>query len=173
MRIREATAADVRAIARLHYESWVNTYIGLVPPEAAAQFSVTEREASWAQVFAEGHGFVFVAEDDGGQIVGIANGGPWRGDADVPYAGEFYVLHVAAGMQGRAIGRALVRAVAERLAASGMTSMCLWVLSDNTGARRFYEAIGGRIVREVIVPFFGTSLPETLYGYDDTAPLRR
>lgn len=171
--IREATAADILAIARLHYESWVTTYTPIVPPDVAARFSLPEREAAWAQVFAEGHGCVFVGEDDGGRIVGVAHGGPWRGDADVPCAGELYVLHVAAAMQGRGIGRALVRVVAEWLAAGGMTRMCVWVLRDNAGARRFYEALGGQVVREAEADFFGIPSPEVLYGYADTAPLRQ
>lgn len=171
MRIREATAADAGAIAALHYNSWVRTYTPIVPPSVAAQFSLAERKAAWARVFAERHGFVLVAEDDGGQIIGVANGGPWRGNADVPYAGELYVLHVAAAMQGQGIGRALVAAVAARLADDGMPNMCLWVLRDNAGARAFYEAIGGRVVREVEVDFFGVPSPEVLYGYADTAAL--
>lgn len=169
MRIREATAADASAIAALHYESWMRTYTPIVPPSVAVQFSLAEREAAWARVFAERHGFVLVAEDDGGQIVGVANGGPWRGDADVPYAGELYVLHVAAAMQGRGVGRALVAAVAARLVDGEMPDMCVWVLRDNTGARAFYEAIGGRVVREVEADFFGVPSPEVLYGYADTA----
>jgi len=173
LRIREATAADVGAIAALHYDSWGRTYTPIVPPAVSVQFSLREREAAWARVFAERHGSVFVAEDDGGQIVGVASGGAWRGDADVPYAGELYVLHVAAAMQGRGIGRALVAAVAARLADEGMPNLCLWVLAGNAGARRFYEAIGGQVVREVEADFFGVPSPEVLYGYANTTALAR
>ncbi len=74
--------------------------------------------------------------------------------------------------QGSGLGRRLVRAVAERLARAGMSSMLVWVLEANP-ACRFYEALGGVPLPER--QYFeraGSRLVEVCYGWADTAPLR-
>jgi len=179
MRIREATPADAAAVARVHWESWRATYHGLIPDETYAALSLdkslNERQAHWTAVLAaDGAERVYVAENDRGEVFGIASGGPCRTDdpADARYAGELYVLHVLPSGQRHGIGRALVRAVAWRLADAKMHGMLVWVLCGNGGAGRFYEALGGQFVREAASPFMGVPVPEVAYGWADTAALR-
>ena len=178
-RIREAMVVDAAAVARVHWESWRVTYRGLIPGETYAALSrdasCDERQAHWAAVLAtNGPERVYVAEDDEGELFGIASGGPRRTDdpADVPYAGELYVLHVLRSGQRHGVGRALVRAVAQRLADADMQGMLVWMLQGNMGARRFYEALGAQFVREAMSPFGGVFVPEVAYGWADTAALR-
>ncbi len=52
-----------------------------------------------------------------------------------------------------------------------MTSMVLWVLAENSDARRFYEALGGHIAGEQQVTIGGASLSEVAYGWDDLGQL--
>ncbi len=49
--------------------------------------------------------------------------------------------------------------------------MLVWVLADNP-MRRFYEALGGRLLREKKVEIGGVALDEVAYGWRDTAALR-
>lgn len=173
-RIREATPADAVAVARVHWESWRATYRGLIPDETYAALSLDERRTHWAAVLvADGPECVYVAEDDGGEIFGIASGGPCRSDdlADAGYAGELYVLHVLPSGQRHGTGGALMRAVAQRLADAGMRGRLVWMLHGNGGARRFYEALGGQFVRAALSPFMGVLVPEVAYGWTDTASL--
>jgi ribosomal protein S18 acetylase RimI-like enzyme len=51
-------------------------------------------------------------------------------------------LWVAPEYRGRGVGRRLIEAVADRLAARGVTAVSLWVLDGNDAAREFYTAIG-------------------------------
>jgi hypothetical protein len=44
MRIREATIADVAAIAKVHAESWRTTYKGLLPDDYLANLTYEQRE---------------------------------------------------------------------------------------------------------------------------------
>jgi len=177
MRIREATPADAAAVARVHRESWRATYRGLIPNETYAALSLDElldeRQAHWTAVLAaDGPERVYIAENDRGEVFGIASGGPCRTDdpADARYAGELYVLHVLQSGQRHGTGRALVRAVAWRLADADMHGMLVWVLRGNEGARRFYEALSGQFVRDAASP--GVPVPEVAYGWADTAILR-
>lgn len=173
MRVREATRADAAAIARLHLDNWRIAYRGIVPDTTLDAITEESRFAHWDDVLAteDGAEFVYVAEDDGGQIIGIASGGPEL-SGDPQYRGELYVLHVRPETQGQGVGRALMRAVATRLAADGITTLLVWMLRENHPARRFYGAMGGHYVREQPALFAGITLPDVGYGWLDTTPLR-
>ena len=53
----------------------------------------------------------------------------------------------------------------------GLDSMIVWVLAENRPARRFYEALGARLVTERHVEIGGASLPEVAYGWSDIGAL--
>jgi ribosomal protein S18 acetylase RimI-like enzyme len=173
MRVREATRGDASAIARLHLDNWRIAYRGIVPDDLLDAITLESRQQHWDGVLATPGGaeFVYVAAETDGCLLGIASGGPEVG-CDPDYHGELYVLHVRPGAQGRGIGRALMHAVAERLAADGITTLLVWMLRENNAARRFYTALGGQFVREQPALFEGLLLMDAGYGWLDTAPLR-
>lgn len=174
MPVREATRADAAAIARLHLDNWRIAYRGIVPDDLLDAITEEPRRQHWDRVLAEPGDteFVYVAEDNSGGLLGIASGGP-EVSGDPHYRGEVYVLHVRPEAQGQGIGRALMRAVAERLAADGITTLLIWMLRENHPARRFYEALGGQFIREQPAMFEGMMLMDAGYGWLDTAMLRR
>ena len=173
-RVREATRADAVAIARLHRDNWRVAYRGIVPDDLLDAITEESRRQHWNGVLAQRDGteFVYVAEDEEGRLLGIASGGPEAG-GEARYHGELYVPHVRPDAQGRGIGRALVRAVAQRLAADGITTLLVWMLRENHPARRFYAALGGQFVREQPAMFEGIMLMDAGYGWLDTTALRQ
>lgn len=174
MRVREATRADAAAIARLHLDNWRIAYRGIVPDDLLDAITLESRRQHWDGVLAEPDGaeFVFVAADADGRLLGIASGGP-EVSGDPHYRGELYVLHVRPEAQGQGIGRALIRAVAERLAAGGITTLLVWMLRENHSARRFYAALGGQFIREQPALFEGLLLMDAGYGWLDTTEMRQ
>jgi len=171
--VRLATAADAPAMGRVHVASWRTTYPGIVPDAALARLDAGASAARWAGRFADPEYpmGIFVAEDDAGAVIGFAGGGPGR-DGVPGYAGELYALYLLREAQGRGAGRALVRAVAEWLAANGTTTLLAWVLAENHPARGFYERLGGRYVATKPYLIEGVTLDEVAYGWTDTAALR-
>jgi ribosomal protein S18 acetylase RimI-like enzyme len=64
-------------------------------------------------------------------------------DADAPPGtGEIRALFVSAEQWRTGVGRALVTAALDRLAAMGYTRATLWSLRDNGRANLFYERLG-------------------------------
>jgi L-amino acid N-acyltransferase YncA len=171
-RIREATSADAEGVARVHVDTWRSAYRGIVPDSYLDGLDYRDSAERWARGFSnpDRRGFAFVAEDEDGEIVGFAVGGPQRSDVS-GYEGELIAIYVLGNRQGKGAGRALARAVARELLARGMRSMVVWVLTDNHPARRFYESLGGVWLREGEFDLDGLKLMETCYGWEDVSAL--
>ena len=171
MRIREATIADVAAIARVHVESWRTTYKGLLPDDYLANLTYEQREPLWREILSKpvGHSLDYVAEDHAGNIVGFASGGPER-SGDPVYTGEVYAIYLLERWQGQGIGRQLIATVVRQLIQRGFTSLLIWVLADNP-SRRFYEALGGQPVRERLEMTGGVEVKDVAYGWLDARTL--
>lgn len=172
MLIRNATQADVTAIARVHADTWRSTYQGIVPDEHLAQLSYERRAKGWEQILAhatDDNTFTLVAENASGGVVGFANAGADRSH-DPIYRGELNALYILPAYQQQGLGRQLMSAVGDRLAQMGFTSMQVWVLSDNP-ACKFYASLGGQRLQEKAIVIGGKSLVEVAYGWLDTAHL--
>jgi len=142
-----------------------------VPDDYLAALSYEARERYWSRVVESGGPeFVYIAEDESGQIVGFASGRP-EGTGNRTYRGELRAIYILEQHQRKGIGRRLTLAVAERLAQVGIHSMLVWVLPDNP-ACRFYEALGAREVGRKQIEIGGTSLEEIAYGWMDSAVAR-
>lgn len=165
--LRVATPADVPALADVHVLAWRETYPGIMAPEVLNGLDPAERAAMWGQRIAGG-GRVLLAEDAVG-IAGFGDCGPRR-DAPLPFAGEILAIYMLRRAQRHGVGRRLMAAMAEQLATAGLGSMALWVAAPNEPARRFYEALGGRVVGHRHGMKQGWPA-EIAYGWDDLTAL--
>jgi ribosomal protein S18 acetylase RimI-like enzyme len=163
--IRAATRADAPAIGRIHVESWRETYHGLLPDRLLHSLSALVRAAmgQGAQE-REPPVLLFVAERASGELVGFVGGGRCRATT-LPHDAEVYAIYVLRAAQQRGCGRRLMAALAAALRARGFNSTCLWVLSENTKARAFYERLGGEIVGERTEVDGEDSFDEVAYGW--------
>jgi GNAT superfamily N-acetyltransferase len=173
MYIRLARPEDAADIAHVHVDGWRTAYRGIMPAAFLEGLAVEPRTEFWHGVLTSppAHTFMYVAEDAGGGVVGFALGGPER-TADPQYQGELQAIYVLEPHQRRGIGRQLVEAVAHGLVRQGLTSMLVWVLRENPWSR-FYEALGGRLLREREIEIAGTPYPERAYGWPDASVLAR
>ena len=175
--IRPVGIDDAASLARVRLETWRTSYSGLIPDAAIAAMDMAKETSRWAERLRapQLNSYLFVAEIkpdmgvDGSEIgrvaAGFCGGGPERDD-DPDYSGELYAIYVLQVYQGLGMGRALVQRAVDWLRQNGHNSMLIWVLRDNHNARRFYEALGGKAVRERSITIGGAQLPEVGYGYD-------
>jgi ribosomal protein S18 acetylase RimI-like enzyme len=166
--VRPARLGDADSIARVQVASWRTTYPGMIPQDFLDSMDEASFVGRWAERLRHetSRRVTFVAEDEG-RVVGFAAGGPER-EGDPRYHGELYAIYVLREWQGRGLGRALAKAVAEVLVGRGLRSMLVWVLRDNLAARAFYERLGGVYVREHPLDFgAGFEVMEVSYGWDD------
>jgi ribosomal protein S18 acetylase RimI-like enzyme len=165
--IREAGQEDAYGIAQVYVEGWRATYQGIVPDEYLAQMTYEYLEQRWSRILKSGDGFLFVAEDGPGNIVGFIWGGPEHQGAP-GYTGELHAIYILRSYQGQDIGRRLTRVLVRKMLEVGLDSMIVWVLRDNP-SRRFYEKLGATLVRTApyYVPDSEIVLDDTGYAWDD------
>jgi ribosomal protein S18 acetylase RimI-like enzyme len=126
--IRPATLDDAPAIALIQVETWQTAYRGVVADDFLDQMSVEDRTTRWSEVLQKPNTITFVAESDGEQIIGFANGGPER-DGRGDFQGELCGLYVHPDWQRQGLGKRLVAEFARWLLTSGQESMIVWTLA--------------------------------------------
>jgi len=143
-----------------------------MPDELLANLSYERREQGWHHILnnvSTAHSFIYVAEEQSGQIIGFACGAMER-TGHLVYQGELTAIYILDRYQQRGVGRQLVRAVVQKLDQMNIRSMLVWVLANNP-ACRFYETLGGQKVDEKEIERGGTKLLEIAYGWTDTSTL--
>jgi ribosomal protein S18 acetylase RimI-like enzyme len=137
-----AGPADAEALARVHVQSWRETYRGLLPDAYLARMSEPQHARRFAQALVRpGPDDVVLAAADRWGLVGYVQGGPSR--RRVPDEAEVATLYLVRAAQNRGLGGRLLADAARALAARGARSLVISVLRDNFGARGFYEHLGG------------------------------
>lgn len=138
--VRPATPADAPAMARVHVQSWRETYRDLMRSEVLDDPDLpASRERFWTAALTDPRwaaNRVAVAEDADGEIVGIAMSGPPL-DADASWDQYLYVLYLLAGEHGSGAGEALLNAVIDRDRVAS-----LWVGDPVPRAQAFYRKQG-------------------------------
>jgi GNAT superfamily N-acetyltransferase len=139
IQVRAAVDHDVLQIARLHVESWRETYRGLMADAVLddPEF-VGRRERFWTVALTDPRyaaNRIAVAERDG-SLIGIAMAGPVT-EPDVQWSAQLYVLYTYAAVHGLGAGAALLDAVVEPAMTVG-----LWVADPNPRAQTFYRKHG-------------------------------
>lgn len=177
--LRPATLADAPQIARVHTQSWRETYAQILSADYLAKLSVADSEKRWRQNLSQAQPagrFNLAAEDAQGGIVGFCSGGPFRADWDVPsdpdlmkrlaqaYDAEFYAAYILKPHQAQGLGRRMFQAVTAELRARGFKSMLVWVLKENP-ACAYYEKMGGKLIGQTQI-VIEKPLDSLCYGWE-------
>ncbi|MGR6857800.1 N-acetyltransferase family protein [Bacillus halotolerans] len=165
--IREARLDDIKAIAKVHVDSWVTTYSGIVSAEYLNGLNYKDFEAKWKSRSLKG---VFVAEDEKGSVFGFASFGPIRSEQK-GYDGELYAIYLLEEKQRQGAGRALLTKGTDFLLDHGFTSMFVWVVEENPSIN-FYQSFSSERAAEDSFEIAGESMKEIGFGWPDLASLK-
>jgi ribosomal protein S18 acetylase RimI-like enzyme len=171
--VRQATEADLPAIAAVHLASWRAAYRDVVPEDVLLRRSIQDCSAGWRATLAREPANVTLACAPDGRIHGVC----WAGtvvDAErsAPFEFEIFGLHVAPGSQRRGIGASLLRqALARASRREGRNSAIAWTLKDLPSSRQFYRRAGGMPVKSGVFLIDAIALAEIAYGWSDLRAL--
>ena len=135
--VRRAEFADASSMARVHVDTWRETYRGLMSDAVLDDPGLlSRRERFWAAALTDpqySQNIAAVASRDD-TLIGISMSGPSL-DVDEPW--QLYVLYAYAGFHGSGVGAALLNAVIDKTAPA-----VLWVADPNPRAQAFYRKNG-------------------------------
>lgn len=156
IRLREAVAADVPALAELHVTTWNATYRTSRGP------TIATRTWQWDQVFAKEsrRDFVLVLEDRDSRLIGFTWGIPHEGE----FAGQLSKIYLRWEYHGLGLGRRLLHETARRFLARGIGSFILFAEASNP-TLGFYDRLGGERLLDERGRFTGA------YGWRDVRAL--
>ena len=164
--IRRATLDDAIPIAEVHVASWRTTYPGIVDQNYIDSLSVTERASAWTRRLSsmdETAPDVLVATTPDAGVVGFISGGLIR-EAFPGFDAELHAIYLLQSFQGAGVGRRLAREWAALAVGRGLHAAIVRVLAENP-ACKFYERLGGDLLRESQLTIAGTAYPERWYGW--------
>ncbi len=165
MYIREAKTGDEWMIAKVHVDTWLNTYKGLVSDNYLFSLNYHDRAKRWKKIIEKKEHILLVSINDKEEIIGYAYGGINRG-TEVLYDGELYAIYLLPNYQKKQVGKKLFHAFVSKLKEKGFSSMIIWVLKGNS-AYQFYEKQGGIKQKTKKIEVDGVLYDEISYGWLD------
>jgi ribosomal protein S18 acetylase RimI-like enzyme len=166
--VRRARPADAPGIGAVHVASWRSAYAGVLPDDFLANLSTARQTAYYDRAIRIGLG-VHVAVlsgidiPGGSRVIGFSTARRHRGTGIAE--GEVETLYVLDDWKEHGLGRRLLRASGQHLAAMGCKSAFAWVLRDNP-ANFFYQHLGGKCVATSMTRVGGSEVPQTAYAWD-------
>lgn len=168
MKIRLATPEDAQSIAQVHTRSWLNAFQQFAPAIAEARKEqLSERLRFWRDNLQANKSFVYVMVDDEDTILGFAEGGTVSDALGLPYDGELLRLYIAPEQKNKGIGKQLINRVARHLQETGKQSLVVLSWSVNRPARKVYEHLGAKFVKEITQEKYGFDASQTVYVWED------
>ena len=162
---RKADVSDADDIARVHVRSWEETYRGKLPAHAVDALTHDVALEKWQRDLAKDTVWTYLHESKG-VTDGFASA--FRTAAEPGFAAMLSNLYVLRAAHRHGVGRALLAALFGDLLANGIDRIWLLTLRDDNPARRFYEKLGARLVREQPAPaVLGRGVMDVVYCFDD------
>lgn len=168
--LRVPQFSEATLFAALHQQCWREAYSAIVPRGVLDAADLGAHIERWQALLQEPDRYVVGAYVDG-EPAGFINAGPPR---ELLYEGEdghVAAIYVLEAHYRKGIGRQLMASAARWWLAQGGTALGLTALADNQAARRFYEALGGKMVKTGIYFWHGFALPDVVYHFDNLAGL--
>lgn len=161
MEIRFIAPTDDRSeISRVYEESWKFAYKGIVPQSYLDSIP----EGRWASKVDSLDRKTLVCVESG-KIIGTTSFSKSR-FAQFSDWGEIISIYLLPNYMGRGYGKALLEAAVAELKTMDYKNVFLWVLEENSRARKFYEKMGFTLADDYLDDNIGgKNLREIRYIY--------
>lgn len=165
MKIRKAILTDAVGIAKVHVDSWKSTYKNIIPDVFLGRLSYDQRTELWKQNITKEGNYIFIAENNEGEIIGFADCGKKESN-NVPNSGDLTSIYLLQEYQGHGIGKQLLKQLFLQFKELGFNRVFVEVLEENN-TRYFYEYYGANLFKNDQITIAGTNLNLLIYEWND------
>ena len=136
--IRKAQSEDFADIANIHFKSWHDAYLSLLPElYINNKNNLSEKIKMWQELINHPDVIIWIAYDANHKSVGFI------GYFAKNNSYEITTLYVLSEYHGRGIGTKLMKTSLQAILGFNINAnFCLWVLEDNAPAIHFYKKFG-------------------------------
>ena len=136
--IRKAQSEDFTDIAKIHFKSWHDAYLSLLPElYINNKNNLSEKTKMWQELINHPDVIIWIAYDANHKSVGFI------GYFAKNNSYEITTLYVLSEYHGRGIGTKLMKTSLQAILGFNINAnFCLWVLEDNAPAIHFYKKFG-------------------------------
>lgn len=171
--LRPAIPDDAHQLAKVHVDSWRESYAGIIPEDFLKNISYAQREERWHEILNDPkpNWHCLVALNAEGTVIGFVTGGANRTPETGPYEAEIYAIYLRKEFHHTGIGKRLFHESIRQLIESGFSSMMLWALEENP-TRAFYSRMGGKAFATKSENIGGKDLKEIGFGWSNLTALK-
>ncbi len=167
---RRPSPDEAAVMAALHIACWRECYVDIVPIALMEKSTASSRLPIWHEALADPRRAVFAAYE-GETAVGFIIVGKSKEPNFDGEDGHIAAIYLRASHCRQGIGTRLISMAAKQWIDQGGNSLSLSVLTKNVSARRFYEALGARLVSLDIYKWDEFELPNAIYVFEDLPSL--
>ncbi len=164
--IRDATVNDIEEVAKLHVDSWYETYAGIISQSYLENIkkNLNKRIERMKYEFHLRHMIVAVLNDE---IVGFLEfvlSNEFSKDLEIDC--ELCGLYIKNGYKNLGLGSKLFEYVIKLLQANSKKRMGLWCVKENIPATSFYKKKGGILTKEKVFSIEDQQYSAVAFIYD-------
>lgn len=163
--IRNVKKEDIPEVVDIQITGWQTAYKGIIDDLFLNSMNREERIKQRNEDYHKG-GFI-VAELDK-EIIGFCRFtdsnrfSPETPEADCELSG----LYVKPNLKNNGIGTKMFQYVLEEFKGQNKTKMIIWCLKDNYPSRKFYEKMGGKVIKERSITIDNKDYMEVGFEYN-------
>jgi RimJ/RimL family protein N-acetyltransferase len=160
-KIRYANTNDAKALGEIHSKSWYHAYKGIVPDKILENLSSQKMQKRFEGAINKSEENAIIFKNN--KPVGFIYIGKCRDEDKPNTCGEVWGIYLHPDYWNMGIGTKLINWGLNELKNRNFNQITLWVLEENTNARKFYEKIGFKhdgTAKEIIL---GKKLTEIRY----------
>jgi len=164
--IRDATVNDIEEVAKLHVDSWYETYAGIISRDHLENMknNLSERTERMKNEFDLRHMIVAVSDNE---IVGFSEfvlSNEFSEDLEIDC--ELCGLYIKNGYKNMGFGSKIFEYITEFFKENGKRKMGVWCLKENVPAISFYRKKGGKLSKEKTCTIARREYREVAFTFD-------
>ena len=163
--IRDIKKEDIPQVVDIQISGWRAAYKGMIDDEYLENMNVEKKIKMREKDYKETR---FIVAEINNEIVGFCRytdnmeKTPETPEVDC----ELRALYVKPELKHNGIGKKMFQYAVNEFKNIGKTKMVLWCLKDNVLARKFYEKMGGKIIKERLIHIGNRDYEEVAFLYN-------